>query len=113
MFILEISVYTIMLGFHKFVHILCLIFAHHTLDTFIVHLSHCHYLLYSLQYNIDGLLDATGKGQLEDIKKHLQIGVNVNESAGWVNNYIYTYFIVLNLFKKFALLKKGIGIESE
>ena len=53
-------------------------------------MSSCYYLLYSLQYNVSGLCYATCYGRLEDVKKHFQNGVDVNEKNE-VSNYIYTY----------------------
>ena len=73
---------------------MCLINAHHTLGTLTVCMSHCYHLLYSLQYDINGLCDAAGDSRLEDVKKHLQNGVDVN-GRDWVSNYIYTYFTLL------------------
>ena len=57
-------------------------------------MSHCYHLLYSLQYNIYGLCDAAGDGRLEDVKEHLQNGVDVN-GTNYVSNYIYNYFTLL------------------
>ena len=61
-------------------------------------MSHCYHLLYSLQYNIKELCDAAHDGQLEDVKKHVQNGVDVNETHR-VSNYIipciYHYFTII------------------
>ena len=70
---------------------MCLINAHHTLGTLAVCMSHCYHLLYSLQYDIDGLLDAAGDGRLEDVKECLQNGVYVNGSD-WVSIHILCLF---------------------
>ena len=71
-----------------------LINAHRILEILTVHMSHCYHLLYSLQYDINKLLDAAGDGRLNDVKEYVQIGVDVNV---WnqVSNYIYTSFTSL------------------
>ena len=66
---------------------------HHILETLTICMSHCYHLLYSLQYNISGLCNAAGDGRLEDVKGHLQNGVDINE-RDQVSNYIYTYFYI-------------------
>ena len=67
--------------------------ARHTLETLTVYMSHYYHLLYSLQYNIEVLCNAAGEGRLEDVKGHLQNGVDINE-RDQVSNYIYTYFYI-------------------
>ena len=57
-------------------------------------MSHCYHPLYSLQYSIDRLLDAAGKGRLEDVKELVQNGMAV-DGRNRVSNYIYTYFTLL------------------
>ena len=39
-------------------------------------------------------MEAVGDGRLEDVKEHLQNGVDVNEE--WVSNYIYAYFTLIH-----------------
>ena len=68
---------------------MCVLNAHNTLETLTVCVSHYH-LLYSLQYSISGLCDAAGDGRLEDVKEHVQNGVDVNGIEG-VSNYINPY----------------------
>ena len=45
---------------------------------------------------MEGLLDAAGDGRLEDVKEHVQNGVDVNKTD-WVSNYIYTYLIHITI----------------
>ena len=39
------------------------------------------------------MCNAAGEGRLEDVKVHLQNGVDINETDN-VSNYIYTYFYI-------------------
>ena len=66
-------------------------------------MSHCYHLLYSLQYNIDGLCDAAGEGRLEDVKEHVQFGVNI-DGRDEVINYINLYMSGMHFCYKIYVL---------
>ena len=87
--------------------------AHHIEKTLTICMSHCYHVLYSLQYNIRGLCDAAGDGRLEDVKVHLQNGVDVN-GRDEVSNYIYTYFCITILathyIPNYMMLPKAISV---
>ena len=53
-----------------------------------------------------GLCDAAGDGRLEDVKKHVHNGVDVNGTYR-VSNYIYTYLIHITIQGWIFKLKLG------
>ena len=88
---LQYIIMTAIVNCDKLYVFLYLYSAHHALQTVTIYMSNCYHLLCSLQYNIEGLCNAAGDGRLEDVKGHLQNGVDINERDR-VSNYIYTYF---------------------
>ena len=47
---------------------------------------------------MDGLCEAAGDGRLEDVKKHVQNGVNVNgcdQVSDYINPYMSHMFIII------------------
>ena len=76
----------------------CVLNARHTLETPTVCMSHCYHLLYSLQYNSEGLCNAARDGRLEDVKRHVQNGVDVNGTyfvSKQINLYMSHMFIII------------------
>ena len=66
-------------------------------------MSHCYHLLYSLQCTINGLCDAAGDGRLEDVKKHVNSGVDVN-GRDKVSKYLHNpYMCHMFYYKTYVL----------
>ena len=75
----------------------CILNVCHIVETLTVCMLHCYHLLYSLQYSIEGLCNAAGDGRLEDVKKHVQNGVDVNsvQVSDCINPYMSHMFIII------------------
>ena len=66
-----------------------------------------------MQYNIEGLCDAAGDGRLEDVKKYVQNGVDINRTHR-VSNYINLYIshvycnYVLDVYSCILYMRSGL-----